>query len=58
MNTIETVINSRAIAMSMKNVMRMKEIKSIVRIRKMKMMAKMTSKTVVKVSKMRTDVKK
>ena len=52
MNTIETVINSRMIAMSMKNVMRMKEIKSIVRMSKMKMMAKMTSKTVVKVSKM------
>ena len=32
--------------MSMKNVMRMKEIKSIVRMSKMKMMAKMTSKTV------------
>ena len=45
--------------MSMENVMRMKEIKSIVRMSKskMKMMAKMTSKTVVKVSKMRTDVK-
>ena len=38
--------------------MMMKEIKSIVRMSKMKMMAKMTSKTVVKVSKMRTDVKK
>ncbi len=49
MNTIETVINSRTIAMSMKNVMRMKEIKLIVRMSKMKMMAKMTSETVVKV---------
>ena len=37
--------------------MRMKEIKSIVRVSKIKMMAKMTSKTVVKVSKIRTDVK-
>ena len=50
-------IYSRTIAMSMKNVTRMKEIKSIVRMSKMKMMAKMTSKTVVKVSKMRIDVK-
>ena len=47
LNTIETVIHTRTIAMSMENVMRMKEIKSMVRVKKVKkmnMMANMMGK--------------